>query len=158
MRRCERAFCRHCGRSLGLFKLNGFGVVRRYHEARCTVRTASAAEQRSSAPPAAQVGKVLLPQVDRLVDMNLVPVDCVVQTLFMSKEDLLQLNVENQDLCREVLIFVVVTWRPGSYGGAPLRPALRLGKDEGSIVIRAKVPHRSEMREQSVPIASMTSW
>ena len=55
MRPCTRAVCSDCGLNVGLFGVNGFGVMRRRHERRCPGRRAAAVR-----PPFPS----LLPRVD----------------------------------------------------------------------------------------------
>ena len=164
MRPCERAACRHCGLRLGLFGVNGLGVARRWHEARCPARSAIACAEPATPTPPEEVpypdtaematGRDLLPQVDCNVDMAQLPVEAMVQTLFMSKADLVQLHAANPELCREVLNYVVVTWRPGAFSGAPLRPALGLGPGPGeaTVVVRAFVPALRDICEQHISL------
>ena len=45
---------------------------------------------------------------------------------------------------------MMVTWRPGSNGGAPAL-GLGPGKEDGSVLIRAKAPLQA-MGDQSVPL------
>ena len=145
MRPCQRAFCRRCGRSVGLFGLHGLGVARRFHEARCSAAPPAATE---IATTEAGSGKALLPQVDRTVDMTKLSWECMIQMLFMSKDELTRLHAEHPELCAEVPHCVVVTWRPGSFAGAPLRPALGLGPagQECTVKIMGKAPHSPTCR------------
>ena len=134
-------------------------MARRWHEARCSSRsTPSACEATATpeetAPPETATGRDLLPHVDRHVDMNNLSLEAMVQTLFISRDDLVELHSVNLELCREILSYVVVTWRPGAESGAPLRPALGLGpgRDEGTVVVRAKLPAFKAMMKQTVAL------
>ena len=160
MRPCERAACPHCGLRVGLLGVNGFGVARRWHEARCSSRSTpiaacqAATPPEETAPPETATGRDLLPHVDRQVDMQNLSVETMIQTLYMAREDLLELHALNPELCREVLKYVVVTWRPGAFSGAPLRPALGLGpgRDDATVVVRAFVPALRAICEQHVSL------
>ena len=163
MRVCERAACRHCGRRVGLLGVNGLGVARRWHEARCssasTIACAAPPSEEAAPPDPAEMatGRDLLPQIDRTVDVKSLSLEVMIQTLFMSRDDLLELHALNPELFREVLNYVVVTWRPGAFSGAPLRPALGLGpgRDDATVLLRAKVPALREICEQSVSLACL---
>ena len=145
------AFCRLCGRGLGLLHVNGFAV-----EVRRRQKRGSLFWCRCTSPL-----HVLLSHVDRLVDITLVPVECMVQTLFTmswtgfescalrgpAKEDLRQLNVKNPPLCRlqrrgtEVGRWSPVAPRPGA------RSWRRRGQHPES-----KVPHSREITHETAPI------
>ena len=120
-------------------------MARRFHEARCSAAPPAATE---IATTEAGSGKALLPQVDRTVDMTKLSWECMIQMLFMSKDELTRLHAEHPELCAEVLHCVVVTWRPGSFAGAPLRPALGLGPagQECAVKIMGKAPHSPTCR------------
>ena len=160
MRPCERAACRHCGLRVGLFGVNGLGFTRRWHEARCSSRSSACTSTPTTteAPPPdtaeMATGRNLLPQVDYNVDVQNLSLEAMIQTLFMSRDDLLKLHEVNPELFREVLNYVVVTWRPGAFSGAPLRPALGLGpgRDDATVVVRAFVPALRAICEQHVSI------
>ena len=54
---------------------------------------------------------------------------------------------------------MVVTWRPGAFSGAPLRPALGLGPGPGeaTVVVRAFVPALRAICEQHVSLECLDS-
>ena len=62
---CQRGQCRHCGVIVSVFCVDGFGVARRRHEARCA-RAAAAAVQPLPKRPAPKV----LPGVSRARDAS----------------------------------------------------------------------------------------
>ena len=100
-------------------------------------------------------GRDLLPHVDRQVDMQNLSVETMIQTLYMTREDLLELHALNPELCREVLKYVVVTWRPGAFSGAPLRPALGLGpgRDDATVLRHSKDTLCSQMSRSAGTLA-----
>ena len=134
-------------------------MARRWHEARCSscstpIACEATATPEETAPNEMATGRDLLPHVDRHMDMNNLSLEAMVQTLFISREDLVELHSVNPELCREILSYVVVTWRPGAESRAPLRPALGLGpgRDEGTVVVRAKLPEFKAMTKQTVAL------
>ena len=168
MRPFERAACRHCGLRVGLFGVNGLGVARRWHEARCSsgavvashamgamgverearctpiaaIACQATTAPEETAPPETATGRDLLLHVDRQVDMQNLPVEAMIQTLYMTREDLLELHALNLELCKEILNYVVVTWRPGAFSGALLRHSLMglgPGRDDAT-VLSARTP------------------
>ena len=65
---CQRGRCHHCGRVVAIFGMDGFGLARRRHEARCA-RAAAAAAAASQPLPERPAPKVL-PGVSRARDAS----------------------------------------------------------------------------------------
>ena len=110
MRPCTRAVCSDCGLNVGLFGVNGFGVMRRRHERRCPGRRAAAVR-----PPFPS----LLPRVDVDRDIRCMSSRELGEKLTVTGKELETLLKLDKEVGEEAM-------RPGCDAKAPLRPAMAI--------------------------------
>ena len=120
MRPCQRAQCSKCGKNVGVFGVRGLGLSLKFHEARCGGIPAEPQPEQLAPPP-------FLPHVDRQVDMAVLKLEDQARTLFLPGTEVRKIMQEHPDLGREMLNLIIVTWRPGAGGNAPLRALLARG-------------------------------
>ena len=130
MKPCTRAACSCCGKNVGLFGLTGFGVTRRHHEKRCKARRAAAA---AMVQPAFCE---LLPRVDFSKDVRTMSAQEMGDMLTLRGAELKALLEQDEVTRQEVLAAAFVAWRPGAYGGAPLKVAMVVGPGDSADTIQ----------------------
>ena len=130
MKPCTRAACSHCGQNVGLLGITGFGVTRRRHEKRCKARRAAAA---AMVQPAFCE---LLPRVDLNKNVQTMSAQEMGDMLTLTGAELKALLEQDEVTRQEVLAAAVVAWRPGAYGGAPLKVAMVVGPGDSADTIQ----------------------
>ena len=130
MKPCTRGACSYCGQNVGLLGVTGFGVTRRRHEKRCKARRAAAA---AMVQPALCE---LLPRVDFHKDVQTMSAQEMGDMLTVTGAELKALLQQDELTRQEVLTAAFVAWRPGAYGGAPLKVAMVVGPGDSADTIQ----------------------
>ncbi|CAE7894385.1 ASPH, partial [Symbiodinium sp. KB8] len=118
--------------NVGLLGVTGFGVTRRRHEKRCKARRAAAA---AMVQPAFCE---LLPRVDFHKDVQKMSAQEMGDMLTVTGAELKALLQQDELTRQEVLTAAFVAWRPGAYGGAPLRVAMVVGPGDSADTIQVQ--------------------